>query len=178
MLKKFKTKKGKEISIRYLCIEDTKDLLKVYNALFEERAYTVATNKFTLKQETLFIQGCLNRIERGQEIKLVVEYNGHVVGISGIEKELSPMEDHRGTFGIMLSKEVRGEGVGEELTKTVIKEAKRFLKIKMVVLYVFEENIPAINLYKKLGFYQFGRLEKGIKYFGKLKTEIFMAKNI
>lgn len=178
MLKKFKTKKGKEVSFRYLCLDDAKDLLKVYNSMFKERAYTLATTKFNLKQEKLFIQACLKKIEQKEQITLVVEYNGHVVGISSIEKEYSPALNHRGTFGIMLVKEIRGEGVGGELTKAVIKEAKTFLKLKMVTLNVFEENLPAFHLYEKLGFVPYGRLEKAVNHFGKYKTEILMAKKI
>ena len=178
MLKKFKTKKGKEVSIRYVCIDDTKDLLEMYNSLVKEKGYTTTVRKFTLKEETLFIKSVLLKTVERKEIFLVAEYDGKVLGAATVEKETMPLIVHRASFGIMLKKEIRGEGVGEELTKAILREAKRFLGVKMVTLNAFEENVPAVNLYKKLGFRQFGRLEKGLNHFGKLKTELFMVKDI
>ncbi|MDD4661814.1 MAG: GNAT family protein [Candidatus Pacebacteria bacterium] len=176
MLKRFKTKKGKDISIRYVCLSDTKDLLEMYNSVVEEKNYTTAVKKFTLKEETLFVKSVLSKIVDRREIFLVAEYEGKVLGVATIEKEVTPIKTHRAEFGIMLKKDIRGEGVGEELTKAVIKEAKRFLKVKMITLNVFEENVPAVNLYKKIGFVVFGRLEKGVIHFKKLKTELLMVK--
>lgn len=178
MLKKFKTKKDKEVSIRYLCKDDTKDLLELYNSLVDEKSYTVATNKLNLNQEKIFVENSLNKIIKAEAIFLVVEYNNKVLGIASVEKEQSPIIEHRGNFGIILSRDIRGEGAGEELMKCVIKEAQRFLKIKLITLNVFEENIAAINLYKKMNFIQVGKIEKGLKHFGRYKNEIIMVKYI
>lgn len=178
MLKKFKTKKGKDVSIRYLCGSDTKDLLELYNSLVDEKSYTVAAKKLTLEEEKIFIKDSLNKIERGDAIFLVAEYNDQVIGIASIIKEDSKIMGHRGDFGIILSREIRGEGVGTNLIKCIIKEAKKFLKIKMVTLHAFEENTIAISLYKKLDFIQIGKIEKGLQYFGKYKNEVIMVKYI
>ena len=178
MLKKFKTKNGKEVSIRYVCQSDVKDLLEMYNSLVDEKSYTTAVRKFTLKEETLFIKSVLSKTIERREIFLVAEYDGKVLGAATVEKEMVPIKTHRAEFGIMLKKEIRGEGVGEELMKAILKEAKTFLEVKMVTLNVFEENVPAVNLYKKIGFIPFGRLEKGVRHVKKLKTEILMVKYI
>jgi len=178
MLKKFKTKKGKEVSIRYLCKDDTKDLLKVYNSLVLEKSYTLAIKKLTLKEENIFIENSLNEIFKEEAIFLVAEYNNKILGTTSIRRESSPILKHRGDFGIMLSKEIRGEGVGKELMESVIKEAKRFLNIKIVTLRAFEENKVAVNLYKKLNFVQVGKIEKGLKHCGKYKNELIMVKYI
>lgn len=176
MLKKFKTKKGKEVSIRYLCQSDTKDLLELYNSLVDEKSYTIASKKFTLEEEKLFIKDSLNKIEKGKAIFLIAEVDGHTLGVASIKKEDSPMLNHRGEFGIILKKEIRGEGVGKELMSCVIKEAKKFLKIKIVILNVFKENKIAISLYEKIGFKQVGEIEKGLKFWGKYKDEIIMVR--
>lgn len=176
MLKKIQTKKNKEVSIRYLFKEDVKDLLELYNSLVDEKAYTCATEKFTLSQEKLFVFDCLEKIEKAKAIFLVAECEGKVLGIASVEKEESSVLGHRGNFGIILSRELRGEGVGEVLAKAVILEAKKFLKIKIVVLKVFEENKPAVSLYLKLNFVLAGKIEKGLKYFGRYKNELTMVK--
>lgn len=178
MLKKIKTKKGKEVNIRYLCEDDTKDLLELYNSLVDEKAYTIATKRLTLKEERIFVKDSLKKIENGEAIFLVAEYANHVFGIVSIEKEDSAILEHRGILGIMLSSNMRGQGVGTKLIECVIKEAKKFLRLKIITLRVFEENVPAINLYKKLKFDQVGRIEKGLKHFGKYKDEVIMVKYV
>ncbi len=69
-------------------------------------------------------------------------------------------------------------GIGEILAKKVLELAKKELKIKIVILDVFENNIPAINLYKKLGFKIYGKLPKGMKYKGRYVTKICMYKEL
>ena len=62
-----------------------------------------------------------------------------------------------------VSKECRGKGIGELLVKDCIKRAKecgfKILQFNAVVA----DNIPALNLYKKLGFKQLGTIPKGFK---------------
>lgn len=176
MLKKIKTKTGKEVQFRYLCKEDVKDLLALYNNSVDEKVYTTAISKVTIKEERNFIKNCLNEIEEGEAIYLVAEFEKKVLGIASIVKKNLKLESHKGDYGILIAKELQGEGVGEEISKLIISEAKKFLKLKIIILRVFEENLPAINLYKKLGFEMVGKIEKGLKYFGKYKNEIIMAK--
>ena len=62
-----------------------------------------------------------------------------------------------------VSKECRGKGIGELLVNDCIKRAKecgfKILQFNAVVA----DNIPALNLYKKLGFKQLGTIPKGFK---------------
>ncbi len=62
-----------------------------------------------------------------------------------------------------VSKDCRGKGIGELLVKDCIKRAKecgfKILQFNAVVA----DNIPALNLYKKLGFKQLGTIPKGFK---------------
>ncbi|MFA7141720.1 MAG: GNAT family protein [Candidatus Paceibacterota bacterium] len=177
MLKKFKTKKGKEMVIRYLCEDDTKDLFELHNSLLSEKSY-VSLVKVTLEQKRLLIEDSLEQILKGRGVFLVALYDNKVLGIASIKKGRSPFLAHRGRLTIMLDKKIQGEGVGTELLKYAIKEAKKFLKIKMITLRVYEENRPAIHLYEKLNFKKVGKIEKGLKHFSRYKNEIIMVKYI
>ncbi len=53
--------------------------------------------------------------------------------------------------------------VGNILLKTAINYAFNELKAKKIVLYVFEDNIKAINLYKKFGFREVDKKDNLIK---------------
>ena len=53
--------------------------------------------------------------------------------------------------------------VGNDLLKTAIDYAFNELNAKKIILYVFEDNIKAINLYKKFGFIEVDKKENIIK---------------
>ena len=53
--------------------------------------------------------------------------------------------------------------VGNDLLKTAIDYAFNELNAKKIILYVFEDNIKAINLYKKFGFIEVDKKDNIIK---------------
>lgn len=99
-----------------------------------------------LLKHTLF-----NRIQSvisGFSAKIwIVLINNKMIGIAYIG-----MRKHRAILhGIHVDKEYRGKGIGKKLIKEVIKSLKNY-KINKLILYVKEDNIIALNLYKKMGF--------------------------
>ena len=60
--------------------------------------------------------------------------------------------------------------------KTAIEEAKKKLKLKILTLSVIAPNLVAYNLYKKLGFKEYGVLRKAYRWKNKYLDEIFLAK--
>ncbi|MDY6773796.1 MAG: GNAT family protein, partial [Candidatus Nanohaloarchaea archaeon] len=57
-------------------------------------------------------------------------------------------------------------------------EASEEMGLEIVVLEVFESNEPAINLYKKLGFQEAGRVEDGIEREGEYEDYLIMQKEL
>ena len=70
---------------------------------------------------------------------------------------------------IGLYKNPNKQKVGNKLLKTAIEYAFEELKAKKIILYVFENNIKAINLYKKFGFKEIDKQKNIIKM--ELKNE-------
>lgn len=64
---------------------------------------------------------------------------------------------NEGIFGMIINKPFQGKGYGRQAIILIEKEAKK-LGIKKLKLQVFVENKRAINLYKKSGFKESGRL--------------------
>ena len=56
--------------------------------------------------------------------------------------------------------EAQGKGVGESATRLILDHAFKDLNLQRVYLTVLETNTRAINLYKKVGFIEEGRLRK------------------
>ena len=83
---------------------------------------------------------------------------------------------HHSLFLIIVDEAYRGQGVGTLLLQHVINSAKKDHGLEILHLEVYENN-PAINLYKKVGFKQYGKHEKFIKddkgqYFCKVMMEM------
>lgn len=69
---------------------------------------------------------------------------------------------HQCEFGIIVGSEYRGQGVGTALIKNIMHLAKTNFHIELLHLQVYAEN-PAINLYKRMGFREFGHQTHWIK---------------
>jgi len=81
---------------------------------------------------------------------------------------------HQCEFGIIVGAEHRGQGIGTQLLKNLMHLAKDKFRIELLHLQVYSEN-PAIHLYQRLGFKEFGRQEKWIKEVdGSYTARVFM----
>lgn len=163
------------VVIRKLKKGDEKDLMELYNSLVEEKTMTLAIKKVNLKQEKEYVESRLKRAKNHKDVGLVLEVDGKILGTSGVSIE-GVITKHVGHFGILLRKEARGKGLGFQLAKTVIAEAKKQLKVKIVVLDVSHRNTVARGLYKKLGFRDVGTIKKALNFFGRFDDEIIMVK--
>jgi ribosomal protein S18 acetylase RimI-like enzyme len=93
-------------------------------------------------------------------IILVAIIDGKIVGYVqfGSVKipEIEPSTDIGELGRVYIETKLQGQGIGEKLSKAALKHPE--LKNKgTIYLQVWEENIKAINLYKKLGFKLHGR---------------------
>jgi RimJ/RimL family protein N-acetyltransferase len=174
-----KTKKGNELIIRYLNKKDAENQLSFINLISQEKTYiTFQGEKLTLKEEQKYVDSKVDGLLNNKSILLLALIDNKIVGSSGIDMD-GNVSSHIGSFGIIISKNCRGEGIGEVLLKTVLKEAKaKLTNLKIVVLSVFGNNPVAQKLYLKNGFKEYGVLPKGVKHKNKFVDSILMYKNI
>ncbi|MDD5606780.1 MAG: GNAT family N-acetyltransferase [Candidatus Pacebacteria bacterium] len=168
--------KFKGIIIRKLSQKDLKQVKKFQifiNSLIQEKAQISLNKKLTLRQETDWLKNSLKQIKQKKLVFLIAEHNNEIIGTTGINLNTGRKE-HVGGFGIMISKDCRGIGLGNFLMTEIIKLAKKKLKSKIIRLSVFSINKPAISLYKKQGFKKVATIPKQLQYKGKLINEIVM----
>lgn len=179
IIKKIKTKKGREAVIRYPKWEDLDQLTRYINNLSKENTFITFSGEEILKQdEAKVLSKWFIDMDFGDKIVLCSFINNKLVGVANIDrnKENRRRSLHVGVFGISVAKNYRREGIGFQLAKTIIEEAKNKLKpLKIIILDVYSLNKKAINLYKKLGFIEYGCLKKGIYYKNNFIDEIKMA---
>ena len=115
---------------------------------------------FTVEMESNYLEKKKND-ER--EVEILATLNDKVVGTAGIDSVGRGIKvAHRCTFGVSILKEYWGMGIGRELTMAAI-EAAKSAGYTQIELDVVKENERAINLYKTLGFVEYGENERGFK---------------
>lgn len=181
--KQFNTKSGKVCVIRWVKIEDSKQLMDFINELAREDTfigYGPESTK-TMAQETMFVASRLNACLLKDASFIVAEINGKIIATSGIDIDYSGHDrtKHIANFGIAILDGSRSEGIGNHLIKTMIDHAKNYLKgVSMIKLTVFAENERAIGLYKKHGFVKVGSIPNGVKRKGDFSNHDIMVKEL
>ncbi len=98
-----------------------------------------------------------------------------VIGWCDVFPEENPRQSHRGSLGMGLLPEYRGQGLGSKLLSSVLDHAKRF-GLEKVELNVYTSNLPAIALYKKFVFEEEGLIKKYRKLDGQYFDCLAMGK--
>lgn len=173
------TEKDKLILVRYPKEGDAGAMWAYINKLSKEQTYILFQGEeIAFKDEEEYLKKTLEKIEKKKAVQLLVFSNHKLIGISEINLRDRAIA-HEGVFGISVSKEYRGEGIGKKLMEQVLKEAKKNLpQLKIVTLGVFSNNLLAIKIYKKFEFKEFGRLPEGILYKRKYLDHIYMYKTV
>lgn len=151
-------------SIRAGTIADAEGTFEVQKAVIAEGGYLMtAPEEFnkTIDQHKEWI----NRITASErEALFVAERDGEVAGFIMFQTPGRKRLSHTGTFGIMISQEHRGKGLGKLLLKTLLNWAEKNPLIEKVSLAVFSTNDRAIALYKSFGFIEEGRKINEVKF--------------
>ena len=156
-------KDGRACTLRNGTASDGQALLDVFNLTHEQTDFLLTyseEHRCTAQQEADFLQ---ERTDSADEIELLAELDGKVVGSAGIgcvgRKEKIR---HRAEFGISVDKAYWRLGIGLAMTKACIECAKKAGYIQLE-LEVVAENRSAIALYESVGFVEYGRNPKGFR---------------
>ncbi len=144
------------MNIRKTKIEDYDKIIELYKELYDtEKIFDKnLTNIYDVSNKQK--ENILKRIKSRKEIFLVAEENNEIMGL--VDGYIIDNNNHIEKVGYLdhlcVFKEYRKHGVGKRL----IEEFTNKMKNKNVVylkLNAFENNLPAIELYKKLGFEEY-----------------------
>lgn len=164
----FITRNGETATIRFPQQSDVGAMKEYVNRLSSEDVYIVLSGEqLSLEEEQKFLDDQFQKMENGDGTMLFCTINGDIVGICEVNRDQSKRKrsQHIGIFGISLKKEFRGQGIGYELAKTTIDVAKLNIdNLRIITLSVYKPNAQAHQLYKKLGFIEYGELPRGTWY--------------
>ena len=156
---------------------DAMQFMRFINAFVNERMSGILINKkATLKAQKAWLKGNMADIRRRKGVMLLAEKDGRIVGNCSASR-MPWKSDHVADIGIALSKEIRGQGVGEALMTQTIELARgRMRGLEMLYLKVFDYNERAQALYKKLGFVEVGRIPKANKEGREYHDDVLMIR--
>lgn len=110
-----------------------------------------------------------------QHAVLTALWDGVPCGIANLYLQPYKKLAHQALFAIIVDEKMRGKGVGTKLLHELLKMAKEKFHLQFVHLEVYAGN-PAIRLYERLGFKQYGVHKKFMKTDGQYKDKILMQK--
>ena len=105
------------------------------------------------------------------------EYEGEIAGMAVLYLQPYQKLAHHCLFAIIVSAKHRNLGIGKALIEHFEKVAKDEFHIEIMHLEVYENN-PAIHLYQRLGYKEYGRHPRFIKENGKYICKILMQKRL
>lgn len=144
------------VKIRIASTEDLTRIVDVFLACWKIAYQTVLSEKV---REAMDFSAAKELWEKSfvaeGRTNFVIEVDSAIVAVfrTGIDSD-NPDKWH--LFSLYVHPNNAGQGLGSEILEILIKEA-RTKHFKAITLWVFEKNIPALNLYKKFGFTPTGR---------------------
>lgn len=171
--------------------------MRYFRKIVGEKCYLSPVNPEDYKQYTEWLNDyeiCVNltiyqmniSIEKEKQFLDMISKSDdqHVYAIVDLEKDvligncgLHDIDYENGTalFGIFIGdKSYWGKGYGKEATRLIIDYAFNILNLDNVMLKVYSFNRRAFELYKKIGFKEFGRLRECRFFAGEKYDEILM----
>ena len=105
-------------------------------------------------------------------------YNREPCGAANIYVQTAKKLKHQALFVILVGQKYLRQGIGTLLLNSLEKLAKDTFNIETLFLEVYSEN-PAVQMYEKMGFKYYGKLEKYLKErSGKYYDKILMEKSL
>lgn len=170
----FTTKDGQQVILRSLKWGDLDDCLTLINTLIDEQADIILGEPVSRDAEIEWLSNRLAAIEKGEVIQIVAEVNKRMIANSELHIKTG-LRSHVGDIGIIIQFDYRDLGIGTEILKQLIAQARK-RGLKIVTLGVFATNSRAIHVYDKLGFRECGRVPREIYKNGQYIDHITMIK--
>jgi len=161
LFRTFTSSNGAHVVLRGLTWGDLDDLLELHNELIEEEAMIGGDKPMTRDQQVDRHADMMKNMEKGQSVVVIAEANGKLVGMTNARNRGGRLR-HTAGLGVFVRRAYRDQGIGSEMMRELETQAG---KAGVEVLYLEVYSIsPAIELYRRLGYTEYGRLPGGIKY--------------
>lgn len=168
-------KSGKKITLREPDKSDSKEIIDFYNMVGGETSYlSFERGEYQLSEEEQI--NSINSINKSNNSTMILAIrHSKIVGIGTISSNPKIKERHVGELGILIKEEFCNLGLGRIMMEYLIDWCKYNNITRKIRLSVREDNLRAINLYKKCGFEVEGTLKNEIYIDGEFFNIVIMG---
>lgn len=154
-------KDGRRCLIRNATAHDAEEILLNLKKVHEETNFLLTypdEKRFSIEEEKSFLS---QKEESAAEVQLCALVGDVIVGLASVST-IGAWEkiNHRAELGLSIEKDFWRLGIGSELTAACIDCATK-AGFRQLELEVVGDNRNAIDLYKKMGFIEYGRNPRG-----------------
>jgi RimJ/RimL family protein N-acetyltransferase len=175
---------GRRVVLREADHRDLDKLLAFINELVSEkkhdgssRLFTGFESRLTKRQEAGWLDDLVRGIRKGDTISVLAELEGEVVGNGEITRGSYRETRHHGHLALTIRGAYRGLGIGREMVKTLLTEAKR-QGLKNVHVEFLSTNEAAARVYEKAGFKRVGSIPGKVYRNGRFLDSLIMARRL
>jgi ribosomal protein S18 acetylase RimI-like enzyme len=110
----------------------------------------------------------------GADVLFGVYVEGELCGCAGFGREPGEKERHKGfMWGVYLQPVLRGRGLGEALIERLVDHARG--QVALLRCSVTTENTAACELYRRMGFIEYGIEPRSLRYEGRDYDEALLV---
>ena len=159
------------VTIRRMRVDDADGIANILNQIIEKGGMTVINGPLTSWGERAFLR------RFSKKGIFYVALTPKLVGFQVLEPfaPYSKAFDHVATMGTYISLEERRKGIGAELSRRTLEDARK-AGFEKIITYVLHSNTAALKFYKKLGFKAVGTAKRHAKLKGEYFDEIIIEK--
>ena len=131
-------------------------------------------NEFTVPIEGVRRKLAMSKDSENSVVLIALE-NEQIIARAELEGYYAARIRHRAKFSISVKKEYWNQGIGTEMIKRIVEQAKR-MKLQVIELEAISDNARGIHLYHKMGFTDIGIYKKYFYVNGMFKDAVVMQK--
>ena len=131
-------------------------------------------NEFTVPIEGVKRKLAVSK-DSENSVVLIALKNEQIIARAELEGYYPARIRHRAKFSISVRKEYWNQGIGTEMIKRIVEQAKK-MKLRIIELEVINDNGRGIHLYHKMGFVDIGIYKDYFYVNGMFKDAVVMQK--
>jgi RimJ/RimL family protein N-acetyltransferase len=182
--RKFTLGDGRRVVLREADSGDLDKLLAYINGLVHEKKrdessqlFTGFESRLTRRQEAEWLNELSRRVKEGDKISVLAEVDGVVAGNGDVTRGSYGETRHHGHLGLTVREAYRGLGIGREMVRVLLAEARR-QGLKTVDVEFLSTNKATIHVYEKAGFKRAGTIPGKVSRNGTFVDSLIMARRL
>lgn len=162
------------MNFRHATIEDLPAIVDIYNSTIASRMVTADTSPVKVKQKKKWFE----LHSKDKRPLWVIEEGGRIMGWISFQSFYGrPAYDGTCEVSIYIHESARRKGIGRKALQFAIDNCKQ-LNVKTLLGFIFEHNVPSINLFKAFGFEQWALLPRVAELGGVERSLVILGKRV